>query len=143
MLEKWGFCNDKDKPFWALFTDLSKLQPYGFEIISLKLMLSYLTETKQRAKIGISYNSHRDIVFCVPQESILGPLLFNIFLCDLFLSMKDIDFANYADDNTTYSIRWWDRLGSINFRKCYCKPFQMVPRQSNETTPWKMTLRDK
>ena len=96
---------DKDKPFGVLLTDLSKLQPYGFESISLKLMLSYLTETKQRAKIGISYNSHRDIVFCVPQESILGPLLFNIFLCDLFLSMKDIDFANYADDNTTYSIR--------------------------------------
>ena len=36
----------------------------------------------------------------MPRESILGPLLFNIFLCDLFLFLHDIPVANYADDNT-------------------------------------------
>ena len=63
-------------------------------------MHSYLTERKQRTKIGSSYSLWRDIIFGVTQGSILGLLLFNIFLCDLFLLMKYIDLASYADDNT-------------------------------------------
>ena len=38
-----------------------------------------------------------------PQRSILGPLLFNILLCDLFLIMENIDIASHADDNTPYT----------------------------------------
>ena len=42
-------------------------------------------------------------MFEVSQESILGPLLFNIFLCGLFHTMENIDIVSYADDNTPYT----------------------------------------
>ena len=65
-------------------------------------MHSYLNDRKQRVKIDNQNSSFEEIVFGVPQGSILGPLLFNIFISDLFLIIKDIDIGSYADDNTPY-----------------------------------------
>ena len=65
-------------------------------------MQSYLSERKQRTNINQAYSSWNEILLGVPQTSILGPILFNIFLSDLFLVVQNVDFASYADDNTIY-----------------------------------------
>ena len=65
-------------------------------------MQSYLSERKQRTNINQAYSSFEEILFGVFQRSILGPILFNIFLSDLFLVVQNVDFASYADDNTIY-----------------------------------------
>ena len=70
---------------------------------ALRFVRSYLKNRMQRTKINSEYSSWEEIMFGVPQRSILRSLLFNIFLCDLFLIMKKIDIASYADDNTSYT----------------------------------------
>ena len=43
------------------------------------------------------------IAFGIPQGSILGALLLNVFLADLFFIVNSMDIANFADDNTSYA----------------------------------------
>ena len=57
---------------------------------------------RQRTKTNESYSSWEKILVSVPQGSILGPLQFKIFMCDLFFIVSKIDFASYADDNTPF-----------------------------------------
>ena len=68
-------------------------------------MNSYLSGCKQRTKIGDDFSSYCEIVYGVPQGSILGPLLFNIYINDLFLFSKDFNLANYADDCPPFEFR--------------------------------------
>ena len=70
---------------------------------SLRFVHSYLKNCMQRTKINSEYSSWEEIMFGIPQGSILGPLLFNIFLSDLLLVMENINIASYADDNTPYT----------------------------------------
>ena len=115
MLEKWKTSIDKGGYAGALLTDLSKafdcisydlliakLDAYGFGYNSLKFIHSYLNNRYQRVRINSTYSSWSEIKCGVPQGSILGPLLFNIYMCDLFLFVAP-NIANYADDNTPYA----------------------------------------
>ena len=77
---------------------LAKLHAYGFRLSALKLIHIYLKNRKRRAKIDSTYCSWDEILLWVPQGSILGPLLINIFMCDLLYSMNKTEFANDAND---------------------------------------------
>ena len=81
---------------------IAKLKCYGIGNGSLRLLLDYITNLKQRTKIGSYFSSWCDINTGVLQGSILGPLLFNIFVNDFF-SITKSEVCNFADDNTLYS----------------------------------------
>ena len=96
---------DPSKAFDCLNHDLliAKLNAYGFRLPALRLIHDYLLNRKQRTRINNSYSTWTKIVFWVPHGSILGPLLFNIFLADLFFIVNSTDIANYTDDNKPYA----------------------------------------
>ena len=70
---------------------------------SLTFIQSSLSNQIQRVKINSSFSEYSNVESRVPQGSISGPLLFNIFICDSFFDDTDIDLANYADDTTPYA----------------------------------------
>ena len=93
---------DLSKAFDSISHDLllMKLKCYGLSDNALKLMESYLKDRKQRVKISSTYSEWANVNCGVPQGSILGSLLFNIFINDLFYVIDKCTLYNYADDNT-------------------------------------------
>ena len=99
LLEKWKSAIDNRKTFGALLiTDLSKafdclshdlliakLNAYGFSTVALRLVQNYLSNRKQRTKINSDFSSWEEILFGVPQGSILGPY-YSTFFCAIYFS---------------------------------------------------------
>ena len=115
MLEKWRNILDNKGYSGAILMDLSrafdtinhelllaKLHAYGFSEQALLILSSYLSNRKQRVKINNTFSSWTDLIQGVPQGSVLGPLLFNIYLNDLIFSLKNINVCNFADNTTPY-----------------------------------------
>ena len=93
---------DLSKAFDCLDHELliAKLNAYGFSRSALLFVHSYLDNRKQRVKVNGSFSTWTKTSLGVPQGSVLGPLLFNIYLNDLFLFMEETEVCNYADDTT-------------------------------------------
>ena len=94
---------DNGGVFGAMLTDLSKafnfiphdliiakLEAYGFHTDVLKLIHDYLSNGKQRVRVNDAYSSWKDIFYGIPRGTILGPLFFNIHICDLFYFLEDL-----------------------------------------------------
>ena len=116
LLQKWQKELDSGVFTGTILTDLSKaydclphdllmakLEAYGLGNGSLNLLLDYLSFRKQRTKVGSAYSKWSNTRSGIPQVSISGPLLFNIFINDIFMIIEQSGICNFADDNTLYS----------------------------------------
>ena len=113
LVQEWKSKLDHDFLVGSVFMDLSKafdsisheliiakLNAYGFDENALVLIHSYLRKRKLSVRISNVYSSFQHIVSGVPQGSVLGPIIFNFYINDLFLFIKQATIYNYADDNT-------------------------------------------
>ena len=81
---------------------IAKLHAYGLSDDACSMVISYLKDQRQRVKVMGEFSDCATINRGVPEGSVMGPLLFNIFLNDLFYVDMNCEIANYADDNHLY-----------------------------------------
>ena len=76
------------------------LHALKFDVTALNLIFDYLTGKKQRVKINFTFSSYEDLFQGTLHRSILERILFNLFLCDLYLFVDELILRSYAVDNT-------------------------------------------
>ena len=96
---------DISKVFDSLQHDIliAKLHAYGFEMKALTLIYSCLINRTLTVKVKGEYSARRQVRAGVPQGSLLGVLLYNVYLNDMFDSVQ-ADFCNFADDNNLSAV---------------------------------------
>ena len=96
---------DLSKAFNCMLHELLivKLAAYDLYYNSLQKLQSYLSNRKQRTKIYDVYSKYCETFFGVPQGSLSGSLLFNIYIYYMFYDINNCDIASYADHNTSYA----------------------------------------
>ena len=91
---------DLSKAFDTLPHDLivKKLEDYGGDSKVINLFTNYLSNRRQPVRLSGQHSSMKTIMKGVPQGSILGPILFHIFMNDLSYAIDECTLFRYADD---------------------------------------------
>ena len=82
---------------------LSNLPACGFSKQTLSFRCTYLKKRRQRVQINNKFRSLKKVIAGVPQGSIDEPLIFNLFINDIFLFICFSTLSNYADDNHLFT----------------------------------------
>ena len=82
---------------------IAKWYNCGVSPLSINMIFTYLSNRTHQTKINECFRERSRIEHCVPQSSILGPLLFNTDFIDLLYGCEESNMASYADDTTPYS----------------------------------------
>ena len=83
---------------------IAKVHAYGFDKTSTEYLKDYLSHRKLKIKINKTFSNWTNILHGVPQGSILGPLIFTVFLYDLFMFKPNIDLVSYAEYSTPFAM---------------------------------------
>ena len=133
---------DLSKAFDCLLHDIliAKLAAHGFDYDSLVLIQSYLSERQQRVKVNNAYSTYSDILYGVPQGSILGPLLFNIYISDMFYDINNCDIASYVDNNrpSTSDFNLEEVIQKLEL--ITSNLLEWFKKQSHESRGWQVSL---
>ena len=102
----------------------------------------YLSHLKLKIKTNKTFRNWTNILHGVLQGSILGPLIFNVFLSDLLLFKLNMDLVSYADENTLFAISGSSGLEVINEIKSVVESFDLWFRNNcMKVNPDKFPLR--